>query len=311
MGDVVIAGAARRAGLAGLVLAVVWSMGCGDDDGLTELVVVIDSDMAVPAELSLVHLRVVGPSGDAALDENVDLAAPGAPSLPLTLSLTPGSDALSPVLLTATGTAQGGTVERTVDTGFVRGERRMVAIWLLEACVGVTCPAGQTCGAGGVCAAAAVPPDSLPPWTGDPDAGAPPDAGTDAEPATDADTATDAEPATDAATDAATDTGTDAGTDAGGCVLDTDCPDDDVGDCIGLCMNDFDHCSTSGQTCQADVTKYNCDDGQCIFVVDTETVDCSEPTDGRPCGGPCMCEAGLCTVEGEEEPGELCPMPVE
>jgi hypothetical protein len=186
-------------------LVAVLALGCGND-GLTELVVAVDSDLAVPGELQSVHLRVEGPTGDIAVDQGVDLTAGGAPRMPLTLSLTPGSDALAPVVIVATGMGPGGTVQRRVETGFVRGERRVVPMPLLRACVGVTCPVGETCTAAGACVDSAIDPGSLPPWTGEPehfDAGPESDAGMATDAAMDAATVTDAATATDAGTDAA------------------------------------------------------------------------------------------------------------
>jgi hypothetical protein len=258
-------------------MASVLALGCSS--GLTELVVVVDSDLAVPGELQRVTLEVTGPSGDKALqDAAVDLATGGAPTLPLTLSLTPGSGALEPVTVTAVGTGLAGVVERTVVTGFVRGERRMVRLWLLRACLGVDCATGETCGDDGICVDATVRPEDLPPWTGTP-------------PSIDGGTIL------DAAADAAIDAGTDApvGTDAG-CEIGCDTLDDwyDHGG-TSTCCNGSVVCSAcqeqryrahfcSGTTCSFNVTSSRIVHGGCGEDCTTRTPVCDDWGD---CTGAC------------------------
>jgi hypothetical protein len=287
----------RTAAMASVAMASVFALGCSS--GLTELIVVVDSDLAVPGELQRVTLEVTGPSGDKALqDAAVDLATGGAPTLPLTLSLTPGSGALEPVTVTAVGTGLAGVVERTVVTGFVRGERRVVRLWLLRACLGVECTTGETCGDGGICVDATVPPDDLPPWTGTP-------------PGIDGGTIM------DAAADAAIDAGTDApvGTDAG-CEIGCDTLDDwyDHGE-TSACCNGSVVCSAcqeqryrehfcSGSTCSFNVTSSRIVHGGCGEDCTTRAPECGDWGDCNACPSgqqtrPCydwQCSAGACQM---------------
>jgi hypothetical protein len=273
-------------------LALALVAGCSDD-ALTELVVAVDSDLTVPGELQSVHLRVVGPFGDEAVDTWVDLSEAGAPGLPLTLSLTPGSDTLAPVRIEATGTVPGGTLQRWIETGFVAGERRLVSLLLLRACIGVTCEDHETCVAGGMCVDATVPPDALPPWTGDPgrvDAGVPPDAAADAAMDAGADAGMDAGDGADA--DVATDAAVDA---AGGCTSDEDCLPELVGDCVDGCEPcgspgvPVDSCTAS---CLRMVTSHGCVEGTCVPSQQEELRDCV--CDGAECENDRWCMRAVC-----------------
>jgi hypothetical protein len=287
-----------KRGLRIAAIASVFALGCSSS--LTELIVVVDSDLAVPGELQRVTLEVTGPSGNKALeDAAVDLAMDGAPALPLTLSLTPGSDALEPVTITAVGTGPAGRVERTVVTGFVRGERRVVRLWLLRACLGVDCTTGETCGDDGICVDATVPPEDLPPWTGTP-------------PGIDGGTIM------DAAADAAMDAGTDGpvGTDAG-CEIGCDTLDDwyDHGATFACCNGSV-VCSAcqeqryrehfcSGDTCSFNVTGSRLVHGGCGEDCSTREPECDDWGD---CSGACpngqqsracydwQCSAGACDL---------------
>lgn len=324
----------RRTGLweacmaAAGVLAAILTPACGDDT-LTELVVVVETDLAVPGTLETVALTVVGPSGDTAYDDTVDLRASDAPDMPLTLSLTPGSGDLSPVAIEALGSlANGSTVRVRVRTGFVKGERRAVVLRLRNACVGKSCPDGETCGASGECVSAERPAESLPPWTGEPppapDAGTMPDGGTlDAG----ADAGGDGG---DAGTDGGT---TDGGGDAGECSVDTDCDPDirDEGPCENFSSTNV--CDETG-TRSVDVTSFSCFMGSCVSSTNTITEGCMRDTDDDPCIGErlcgiptvyqcvggscqpvddpcpagCFCDTSTDTCLSETEPGALCAL---
>lgn len=101
---------------------------------LTEIVVVVTSD--VSASVSSVSFRVTGPNG-----EQLESSVPrdGAPlEWPLTLSLTRSSPPHRPLTVEVSGAATIGTervqLDRTVVTGFVPDERRLLAIRLDAAC---------------------------------------------------------------------------------------------------------------------------------------------------------------------------------
>ncbi|MFW5925028.1 MAG: hypothetical protein ACOCV4_02615, partial [Myxococcota bacterium] len=140
---------------------------CSDDE-LTQLVVVVDSDLEVPAELEAFELEVMGTGGETVFAESYDLTPSEAPALPVTLGLTPASDELAPITVRATGSTAGGTIERVVRTGFVAGETRALLLFLLERCVDVSCPPEETCGPSGTCVSVDVPPEALPEWQGEP-----------------------------------------------------------------------------------------------------------------------------------------------
>ena len=160
--------------------------GCASE--LTELIVVIDSDLAVPDSSDAVHLRVDGPTATA-VDDSVVLARRD--QLPLTLGLSPAGGRLGPVTVTATAHKSGSVVvRRTLRTQFVRGHRRTLVLRLLGRCSRVECAEGASCDESGGCVPIDVDPATLPPWTGTPmplpvlDAAVPlPDATDDASPA--------------------------------------------------------------------------------------------------------------------------------
>jgi len=134
---------------------------------LTELVVVVDTDYAVPGALDEIVVVIEGPSG-MAHTQTAALSGPDAPSLPLYVYVEPSGDTLGPVLVTATGSLGGADViERQARTSFVRGESRMLFIRLLRSCATVSCADGESCAEAG-CAPIDVPPASLPAWTGSP-----------------------------------------------------------------------------------------------------------------------------------------------
>lgn len=135
------------------------AFGCGGD--LTELVVVIESDLAIPSELQRIDLVVTGPDGSTVVDQTLDFTLPGAPMPPLTLGLVQEGEA-GPVVAEAIGmTATGGVISRSMSTSFVDGEIRTLSLPLQSSCIDVPCGAGMTCNAG-TCESHEVPGDSLP-----------------------------------------------------------------------------------------------------------------------------------------------------
>ncbi len=150
-----------------LLASCLWLASCGSE--VTELVLVVGSDMAVPSPLRQIDLRVIGPDGSTAVDTTVAFDLPGAPFMPLSLSLVLEGPEPAPVRVTVVGTtADGSTVERTVVTGFVEGESRALPIRLYERCLDVVCGEGQSCGDSGTCEDERVNGAFLPQWTGEP-----------------------------------------------------------------------------------------------------------------------------------------------
>ena len=148
--------------LRALALMTLWATsGCGD---LTEIVLTIDTDLAVPAEIDQVQVAITGPTRPVA-PLMVDLTAASAPAFPLTLGLTPAG-ALSPVSIEVVGLQAGAPiVTRDVQTSYVSGTSRLLSILLTLSCRDIMCPTDQTC-ALGACAPLAQPGATLPPWLG-------------------------------------------------------------------------------------------------------------------------------------------------
>lgn len=132
----------------------------------TQLILVVDSDLAPRDELDEVRVMVRGPSGESE-EAAQSLGEPDAPPLPLTLGVRPGGEALGPVEIRAEGRHDGQVVvTRTAITSLVRGEVRVLTLFLARACRGVACPTGETCTETG-CASAEIDADDLPRWTGE------------------------------------------------------------------------------------------------------------------------------------------------
>lgn len=128
---------------------------------LTQLVVMVDSDLLVPDDVDFVAVDITSPSGNLTRTSS----NPGLPVFPLTLGLVKAGDALGPVRISARGYLNNQiVVEHVVETAFVPRQTRVVFLDLLRQCVGVECPVGQSCGFGG-CRAEEVAQNALLPMT--------------------------------------------------------------------------------------------------------------------------------------------------
>lgn len=140
------------------------------DGSLTQIVVVVESDLVVPAELDAVAVDASGQRSGGALETPSDLPAT------VTLHRT-GS--IGRFEVKATGSLDGReVVKRTALLSFVPGQSRALVLELLRECAGVDC-GPDTC-VRGACVAPDVDATTLPRWTGRPapfDAGAPRDGG--------------------------------------------------------------------------------------------------------------------------------------
>ena len=178
-------------------------------DPSTQVVVLMDTDYAVPVEVDRLRARVSKimetDSGSEELETwtrvfSVSNDVPSEPSvyaLPATFGIVPhGPDLDREIVIELEALATGSErvlVSRRVKTGFVRGEAWLVRMLLYRACAGMTCSVGETCGCQGA-ASCAEPscvderlspedlepidnPGILPPDAGIPDSGAPDDAG--------------------------------------------------------------------------------------------------------------------------------------
>lgn len=162
-----------RIGRPAIVAAAIVAASCSTQ---TQLLVFVDSDLAIPGALDRLRVEVqVGERGmaaDAALSSRADL--------PQTLGVTgSGGDEVRVVAIGSRGDTE--VVRQVLSTSFVAGETRVVALSLASSCVGVSCGDGETCLLG-VCRRATVDGTALPVWDGndpsryldDRDAGEPP-----------------------------------------------------------------------------------------------------------------------------------------
>lgn len=120
---------------------------CGGD--VTEIVVSIDSDLAVGTSLSSIEALVTSPSGAV---QTATATVTDRADLPVTLVLVHDGGPTEPVRLSIRGLASGGVqaaVSRVV--AFRRGERRRLSVFLPGACRGAACESGRSCDRGGAC----------------------------------------------------------------------------------------------------------------------------------------------------------------
>ncbi|MCB9594078.1 MAG: hypothetical protein H6719_15195 [Sandaracinaceae bacterium] len=146
------------------LLALVAALALGCSASRTEVIVVADSDLAVPGELDEVRIEAVSPEG---VMQSATATLGGAnPDLPRTLGLVHEGGALGPFLVTATGRRGGATVlVRYAEFTFQPGRTLTLRIDLLRECMGVSCTASETCAAGG-CRSRTVASSELTEWNG-------------------------------------------------------------------------------------------------------------------------------------------------
>ncbi len=132
---------------------------------LTQLIVVTDTDLAVPGQIDRVRVTVVAPSGT--MHDSVQmLTTPG--DLPTTLGVVHRGGPLDPIEVRVVG-SHGDTeiVRRSAVTAFIEGRTLVLPIHLQASCVGVVCASAETCIAG-ACVSAVVPANMLADWSGTP-----------------------------------------------------------------------------------------------------------------------------------------------
>lgn len=158
------------------------AVGCDEDP--TQIVVVVRSNLEVPAELDAFDVALFA-AGEATETRTFELAPDGPYELPASFGIAPGDGGRqAPVHVVVAGHVGGvQRVTAEVRTGFVRGRTVRVDVFLGRECVDVPCDeiADTTCRAGR-CEEVFVDPAGLPDYTpGDEaapfDAGAPSDAG--------------------------------------------------------------------------------------------------------------------------------------
>jgi hypothetical protein len=142
-----------------LLVVAITAIGCGD---ATEVLVVTDSDMSIPAEIDSLETVVVSPEGTMQRSA-ADLSAQG---FPRTLSLVhEGNGALGPFDVSVSGRLGGSVVvSRQAAFTFVEGERRVLVMHLVGSCRTNSCSGAQTCTENGCQSINA----DLQEWTGSP-----------------------------------------------------------------------------------------------------------------------------------------------
>lgn len=161
--------------LAALVFAFVVC-GCSAEP-LTQVMLVVGTDYAVPTEVSQFSVVASGP--------NMQIQTAGAmltspADLPQTLGLVHEGGELGPVDVSVSAMmADTAVVERRLSFNFQQGRTLELRIDLLQSCAGVSCGVTETC-QDGTCRPVDVDPSELTAWTGQPspaDSGISPDAG--------------------------------------------------------------------------------------------------------------------------------------
>lgn len=137
-------------------------LGCSQGP-LTQILVVTDTDLAVPEELERVRFDVSGPRGNVQ-SASADLAS----ARPARLALVHREGPLGPFTIEATGELGTGiVVRRSARVAFIPGEVRVLRLALLERCVDVRCGEDETCGEQG-CRSIEVDASELEPWNAAP-----------------------------------------------------------------------------------------------------------------------------------------------
>jgi hypothetical protein len=150
----------------GCLFAVLGAAGC-DHDG--RVLVVVDTDFAVPSELGLVRAVVRGSNGlEQSRDFVVDYRLPPPHSdpaaMPLSFVIVPREAGAGDFEVAVSGFERNGAeplVTRSAITGFRPGKTLVLPLPLLQSCRRVTCPLTQTC-RDGACVDPHVPAEDLP-----------------------------------------------------------------------------------------------------------------------------------------------------
>lgn len=131
----------------------------------TEIVLVVDTDLSVPSELTRIEIDVVN-SLSSPIRTTIDLTTTAAPPLPLTLGITSRTRPDADVRVEVRGYLESGEVlVRDVETRLSPGASRMLRVLLARRCVRATCAPTETCDETG-CRAVEIAADTLPAWPG-------------------------------------------------------------------------------------------------------------------------------------------------
>jgi len=132
-------------GRSSLLFVMLWLGACSSSgSSATQIVVTVDSDLTVPAELDRVTIDVSDRA--TAPEASADLTSQ---KLPRTISLVHDQGPLGPFTIKATGfLGAKRVIEKEVMTSFVEGKTVELALDLDRSCRAVFCETGRTCVAG-------------------------------------------------------------------------------------------------------------------------------------------------------------------
>lgn len=127
-------------------------VGCQQAAPLTQLVVVVDSDLEIGESIDRVELVVEAPDGQRR-DVLGELVSDSSVALPLTLGVLHRGGPLGPVMIVARALhGETEVVARHASVSFVENRTMVLEMHLSRACVGIACDESETC-ADGTCRA--------------------------------------------------------------------------------------------------------------------------------------------------------------
>jgi len=148
--------------VAGLVAA--QAVACGEETK-TEIILVVDTDMAVPGELDSVDVEYTDPRG---YTTSTSHHVPTPDAWPVVQRLVLEGTLLEPYTIQVVGRRREiGRIDRYAVGSFVKDQTVVLTVHLLKDCLFRNCPLGETCGEPG-CHSYNISSDEYEPWTGTP-----------------------------------------------------------------------------------------------------------------------------------------------
>jgi len=151
-----------------LAATMAMSLGsCTTAAPLTQVIVVIDSDLVVPGDIDRLRLYIGLPSDRTRqLVNGILEPTTGGETFPQTVNLLHEEGPLGPIQVQVDALSGDERVlTQTLRFSFQLDETLTLPIDLLNSCVGILCGTSETC-RGGECTSVDVPPGELVPWTG-------------------------------------------------------------------------------------------------------------------------------------------------
>jgi len=135
---------------------------------LTQIIVVVDSNLLVPDDIDRLHLLVNLPGDPERRVINGALSASGPDSFPRSVALVHRGGSLGPIELRVEGRLVAAPrIAQELSFSFRPQESLMLQVDLLSSCLGFPCPLPDTC-RDGECVPVELPGDYLVPWSGMP-----------------------------------------------------------------------------------------------------------------------------------------------